>query len=416
MSKNFSNWVNYKTQEFKQKRYKIPDSYKEGFKKLGLPKEWYMYFLYCFQFWGFKLQSDADIPDYFVQYLEIKKERWWIKVSPKESLLFSFQAIQRELLEVDFSRVWKFYSDKDNFGGEQYQVSHFEETWCNYLGFTREQVEAILAFVKRFNNFTQKHTRITAPSLTNGLAPQFLLQYFYNFYSNPFFKVSFKSWWRIYAQWLWSVKGNSYQSLKWVHRRQISLNWEKVKEFDIKSSMLQFFIILCKNYGINLDNNFTKWVEVEDPYNFINNEYFQWINILDSWESREVSFTRDEIKDLVLRILYNDKEKRERSIKYYLGKQKHISNAILNNMSDFIAKVDELIGKLAWKMPLYRAITYEESKFFYALAESLMKDEVPLLPIHDSYLVWESNFPTLKQKIEEISNEKYWKPLQYKEK
>jgi len=38
-------------------------------------------------------------------------------------------------------------------------------------------------------------------------------------------------------------------------------------------------------------------------------------------------------------------------------------------------------------MPLYRAITYEESKFFYALAESLMKDEVPLLPIHDSYLV-----------------------------
>gem|GEM_PF-1345890 len=63
----------------------------------------------------------------------------------------------------------------------------------NYLGFTNEEVRSILDFVKKFNDFTQKSTRITAPNLSNGLSPQFLVQYFYNFYSNPFFKVSFKS-------------------------------------------------------------------------------------------------------------------------------------------------------------------------------------------------------------------------------
>jgi hypothetical protein len=272
----------------------------------------------------------------------------------------------------------------------------------------------------------------------------------------------------------------SYQNISTELRKLLLINDEKTAEIDLSAASLQFLNIAIKKYysghkglndQLNLDNFFirdfspekylkelSEIFKLREENNDPNDEIFinviwnrdsatfkkdflenalytvsylkQIINFSDPYEfflkrinseerglfKLEEDLTRDNIKELIYTLIFSQKEKEKNNINRKireLGKEFDYDR-FNYGFKDFFGALKFFKNNV--EVP-HIGIFKEESNYAQkVLEEGCLKQEIPILPLHDSFIVPISKIDNLEEIIVKTSTDLYGKPLLYKRK
>lgn len=391
---------------FKRNFYEIPSTYSEkyiasGIKDLDEQKALF----YLTQFGGFRLKK---LPSYF-----FRKENFfskWFKCKNEEgyrqfkaSPLFISQfgsLIVQPLLKINYSQ--KIYED-----------SFLEENNVDI-----EEARQIERFLFNLNLFYREH-RVGLEFPLSGLTIEDRLDVS-RFNSIPHFQYKPKAGNRLFH----SGPGTSFQRISSNLRPSLTINGEKTTEIDISASTIQFLDIVLRQIGFD-SKDLKQALVLEDPYQ----HFLTRINMfcLRGKEKDNGNLNRDALKKLFYTLIYSNLVSQERNVNRYLrlNYQNYFYSDLQEEFSDFFEALKMLkllpsknrIGDKKETLPAYQTIFREESRFARdILLQGCLNEGIPILPLHDSFIVPLQHYLDLERIVCDTSIKRYGRVFHHKTK
>jgi hypothetical protein len=265
-------------------------------------------------------------------------------------------------------------------------------------GFSDEEVRDSETFLKALNAF-YSNVEVGLQMPLSGISVEDRV-HLARFHQTPFLVKKPKAGGRFHHP------GSSYQRIASSLRHLLTINGGRTSEVDITAATLQFLGIVLEKELLNpvVSDMFSQG----DPY-----QYF--LEGIDGELGSVGEVSREDVKTLVYTTVYSDKKKQKGNLAHKLRMLgipiKHFS--FVNLFSDFFDALAELKEKL--DVPPHMAIFKEEARYAQKVLEiGCLEKHIPIIPIHDSFIVRRRNRSKLTDLLDFVAEGFYGKKLTYK--
>jgi len=369
----------------RKKTYKIPSSYTNVYGKCGITNSDEQIILFHLtQFGGFRLKKNHINTEFIGEWCKADHDAGYYQFRANQNFLAKFGRIKIQPLE----KIWR--NDPLNY---------LEMKEC---GYSDDEINESMEFLTKLNRFySDLKLNISPPH--SGITAKDRVQ-LSRFHGIPYLVKKPKAGGRFFNP------ETSYQRISSALRQMITINGRKTSEIDISASTLQFLNISIEKYASAslMDAVLSK----RDPY-----EYF--LSRLNSDEflsqHREQPIDRESVKTLVYTIIYSLNANQETNVNQKLKamerQYKH---------SDFVQLFPEFFSALSTIKkddPLHMVIFREESRYAKEILQTgCLEYNIPILPIHDSFMTTTKNLSNLERIMDITSEKLYGRHLLYKQK
>ncbi|MFP4402009.1 MAG: hypothetical protein ACLFPL_02155 [Candidatus Nanoarchaeia archaeon] len=255
---------------------------------------------------------------------------------------------------------------------EDFEHQHLQRDW------SRMKVNDTLT--SQLNEFYSNEVRLSLPSQVLG-APSNWEELLRNFHSIPFLRPSENSGGRLFH------KGVSYQMVPKSLRSKLEINGNSTTERDISSAALRFLYLTGKDSNIEFPQEL---VTSDDAYEiFIQQD-----------------LSREEAKGLTYALIFSSKDKEERAVTRKLQ-----SNERFRDSEDLKMRIPHFFEALDAYKQIHKAphlpLFAKETQFTREVIRRCLNTEVPILPIHDSYITQRSREGDLVEILTQSQQELY---------
>jgi hypothetical protein len=268
-------------------------------------------------------------------------------------------------------------------------------------GFSADEIRDALNFMLRLNSFYSS-IRLDIDTPISGLSEEDRIRLQRKFHGIPFLVKRPRAGGRLFHP------ESSYQGLGSVLRSRMRIDGQKVAEFDLSASVLQFLDICTGGrIGINFENG-------KDPYTF-------FLDVLGSdrffgvWGDQSMS--REDLKDILYTAIFSSQKRQRAQVnrRMRFNGRKCTANGLEDEFPAFFTALAEL--KTDTGRPVHQVVFREETRYAErVLQKGCLERGIPILPVHDSFITQERRALELEEVMNESSIELYGKELLYKRK
>lgn len=372
----------------RRQTFEIPDSYRSAYYKEGVKDDDEHIMLYHgTQFGGFRLRKIPQQMRYDGEFIEkwfrTEKVNGYYVYGSNSRFLQTFGHLEIEPL----LRNWR----QDAVNREEMKAEGFED----------QDIFDAEVFLEGLN-FYYSDVRVSIAMPTSGLTPKDRID-LSRFHGIPYLVKKPKTGGRFFHP------ESSYQRLRSELRPMIKINGEETSEVDLSAAVLQFLNISLEQRGLStLESMF----EHDDPYDYflgtMNSEEFLRRYL-------ETPTEREGLKSILYTAIYSTDVTQERHVNYRLRGREFRFHDLLDYFADFFGALGDLRER--GSQYLHKVINREESRFAQeVLTRGCIDEHIPILPIHDSFIVPRAAAQDLTGILDETAQKMYGKHLRYKQK
>lgn len=364
---------------FKRKSYHIPPNYSEAYRNAGvIDLDEQMMLFHVTQFGGFRCKT---IP----KYLRNKSEdlSHWFKTK-REFGFHHFRASPDFLStfgDIDLMPLRKIWRESPVKDGEMKEY-----------GFSDEECRDSREFLDELNDF-YSNLQIDIPTPASGITLEDRIN-LARFHSTPFLVKKPRAGGRFFNP------GSSFQRIESSIRQRLTINGKKTSEVDISAATLQFLGIVLGQFGG--EGMLDEILSNGDPY-----QYFL--------DRVDPDIKRDDIKPFIYAAIYSDKKDQKSSVvrKFRAFGEGYSYKRLVSIFSKFFNAVNFMKAKSDF--PPHVVIFREESRYAQKVLErGCLELRLPIIPIHDSFIITADKVSSLKRVMNRTSEKLYGRRLAYK--
>lgn len=390
MAKKFASTVPKKP-FLRRETYEIPKTYLAAYNAAGVtnPDEAMMLF-HVTQFGGFKIgKMPQDLSfdrEFITRWFKYEYEFGCHNCKANAEFLRRFGNIELKPLQ----RIWR---------SEAVDIDAMHDG-----GFSLEEINEALSLLPKLNDFYSS-LRLEIPLPNSGISAEDRIK-LARFHGIPYLVKKPKAGGRLFHP------ETSYQRISSALRQIMTINGERTSEIDISAATIQFLNIAIEKHALGSLEE--KVLSNGDPY-----QYF--LSILNSpdilLQYQEQDMDREMFKKVLYTAIYSTESRQESQVNRklrFMGRQYKHSD-LVSLFPEFFNALKELRHKTG--LPLHMVINKEESGYAQqVLKKGCLEKRLPILPLHDSFIVPESNIDSLKEVMDFVSIKLYGKRLTYKQK
>lgn len=375
----------------KRETYNVPETYKHAYHEAGItnPDELIMLF-HLTQFGGFRMKK---VPknmhfdeDFLGKWFKRKYENGYQHFRANVDFLQKFGDVEIKPLE----RRWRCDAVNDEEMKEQ--------------GYSNQEIEDANRFLWRLNDFYSS-IRLDLPMPTSGITAEDRL-HLAKFHGIPFLRKKPRAGGRFFHP------ESSYQRINSQLRRMMTIDGEKTTEIDLTAATLQFINI---SLGVHCQGSIEDTLlSYDDPYDY----FLSTLNspeFLGQYEDKPIE--REALKDILYTTIYSSENRQESNVnrKLRFMQREYRYKNLVSLFPDFFDALSEL--RKATNSPLHLIINREESRYAQRVLEgNCFEYELPVLPLHDSFITTISNGDTLEKIMDATSQQLYGRKLAHRKK
>lgn len=373
----------------KRKSYSIPEEYQKRYEEREIRNgDDQTILFHLTQFGGFKTRRSPN----WLQEREKELEGWYscktegahISYRASPSFLETFGDIKIQPLE----RIWQ---------GEVLNIEDMEE-----CGYSQDEIEREIEFLKELNCFYSEQ-RIGLEIPNSGITAEDRVD-LSRLHAIPFLRTKPFAGGRLFHP------ESSYQRMSSSLRPLMTLNEERTAEIDLSAATLQFINIALER---GQKPPISPFQQLDDPYQY----FIREINSRLGWTRPDWrALDREEIKKVLYTIIYSDEKKEKSNLNFRLSKMR--TSMRYGDFQKMYPEFFEGIANLreiSEGNPLHIPINKGESDYAKeVLKRGCLDEEIPILPIHDSFITTRDNVRNLERIMNETSIDMFGRKLKHK--
>lgn len=370
--------------------YDVPSTYLDVYQEVGITDSDELIMLFhTTQFGGFrigKIPSDLRLDEKFIkQWFIHEYENGCHKFRANMDFILKFGDIEIKPLLKRWRNVAVDYE------------AMFDE------GFSLEEVNEALDLIWRLNEFYSS-VRIDIEPPKSGISAEDRIR-LSRFHGIPYLVKKPKAGGRLFNP------ETSYQRISHTLRQMMTINDERTSEIDLTAATMQFLNIALKRQSLG---SLEKIISSNgDPYQY----FLSTLNSTDILRQYdEQPMERELFKVLLYTAVYSSENKQEINVnrKLRLMGRRYKYDDLVSFFPRFFNSLSALRHKTG--LPLHMVIYKEESRYAQqVLKKGCLEEKLPILPLHDSFIVPVSNIDGLKKIMDSVSMGLYGKHLSYKQ-
>lgn len=375
----------------RRETYDIPETYVAAYRDAGITEQDALVMLFHLtQFGGFRLRrvpADLHIEREFVdRWFKHEWEGRYHTFKANAAFIDRFGALEIRPLQ----KRWRSIA----------------VDWCAMFaeGFSDDEVKDAIDLLTELNEFyTTLQLDIRAPK--SGLSAEDRIE-LSRFHGVPFLVKKPKAGGRLFHP------ETSYQRISSSLRPLLTINGERTSEIDLTAATMQFLNIALRRHALNSLDALV--LSNGDPYQY----FLSTLNsqpVLGAHTERPME--REALKTLLYTAIYSSESKQEVNVnrKLRLMGREYKHKDLTSFFPEFFGALTALRSRTG--RPLHMVIYKEESSYAQrVLRKGCLEERIPVLPLHDSFIVPRQEVDHLRAIMDAVALELYERRLAYKQK